>query len=587
MNSIPTCRLLTSAALALGLCLGSIGCGGSESGGNEGGNAAGTNAAGDGNSSDVEQGGLEGRPHAADAGDTLTIALIGDADSMLPMVGQSVNGSMVYDLLVPPATTSDFENGRIIFNPGLAKSYSWNDDHTELTYELKDDCYWDDDSGKVVNAEDIRYNYELIADPDVKSPRQNHVERLDPKNPVEVLDNFRVRFHFQYAYNEQTMLAHAGFNISPKHLLEKLDRASLISCDLSKKRAVGHGPFRFLKWDPKQSITIVRNPKSKTYAVPYVKRIVFKIIPEYQTRLVELKKGDIDMMDAVQEKDIEEVLSWGTVKLYERGYRFLDYVAWNMQNPLFAERDARRALTLAIDIERIIKTILTFGGKTYGTKAYSTFTPELSDYRVDDITLLPHDPTKAKTLLAGLGWKDTDNDGFLDKDGKRFEFVLVTNQGNPRRSDACVLIQEDLKKIGIKVNLEQREGVTFFDDLSKKNYEAALAGWSASLFPDPSDVWGSATETENRLFNFTAYSNARVDELIAKGLRTKDGAEEAKIWQEMQRIIYEDQPYTFLYWKTSTVPLHKRFRDYKPNVLSVLHGIENVWVPKAEQKSKH
>lgn len=530
---------------------------------------------------------LQDRPHAADAGDTLTIALVGDADTMLPMVGQSVNGSMIYDLLVPPVTTSDFVDGRIVFKPGIAKSWSWNEDRTELTYELKEDCVWDDNSGKVVTAEDIRYNYELIGDPEVKSPRQSHVERMDPKQPIEVLGDFKLRFHFQYPYNEQSMLAHAGFNISPKHLLETLDRASLLSSDLSKKRAVGHGPFRFLKWEPKQSVTIVRNPKSKTYAVPYLRRIVFKVIQEYQTQLVELKKGGIDMMEAVQEKDIEEVQSWGNVKLYERGYRFLDYVAWNAQNPLFEDKNARRALTLAIDIERIIKTILTFGGKTYATKAYSTFTPELADFRVADLQLLPHDPAKAKELLAGLGWKDSDGDGILDKDGKAFEFVLVTNQGNPRRADACVLIQEDLKKIGIKVNLEQRESVTFFDDLSKKQYDAALAGWSASLFPDPSNVWGSATETETRLFNFTAYSNPRVDELIAKGLKCKDGQEEAKIWQEMQRLVYEDQPYTFLYWKTSTVPLQKRFRDYKPNVLSVLHGIENVWVPKAEHKSKN
>lgn len=578
-------RLLSVLALALPLAF-TTACGGDDnsSGKSANGSDGPSNAQGGG---DVENDEYKKREHWEHAGDTLKIALIGDADGLLPLVSQNVNGSMVYDLIVPQITNSDFQDGRIIFNPGLAKSWTWNEDKTELTYELRDDCVWDDGSGKLVTAEDVKYTYEVIGDPDSKSPRQAHLERMHPDNPVEVIDQFKVRFNFQYPYNMQTMMAHAGFNISPKHWLEKADRKSLLSHEIHKQKAVGHGPFRFLSWTPKQSITIVRNKNCRNYPVPYLRRITFKIIPEYQTRLTELKKGDIDMMDAIQEKDIAEAKTWGHIKLYERGYRFLDYVAWNINNPLFAERDARRALTMSIDINRIIKNILSFDGKVYGTQAFSTFTPELKDFRVDDVKFLAHDPAKAKAMLATLGWTDTDGDGILDKDGKKFEFVLLTNAGNPRRADACVLIQEDLKKIGVKCNLEQREGVTFFDMLSKKDYEAALAGWSAGLFPDPSDVWGSATETEKRIFNFTGYSNAEVDALIKRGLRTADIAEEASCWKQLQKLIYEDQPYTFLYWKTSTVPLHKRFQDYKPNVLSVMHGIENVWVPKGEHKSKN
>ena len=528
-------RHLTVFASILTLLF-SMSCGTDEEAGRESGQGAGTESGQEAQKNSLAKHGTQNvdaesykqREHWADAGDTLTIGVLGDSDGMLPLVGQSVSGSRINDLTTPLLTASDFKNGRILYHPALAKSWSWNEDKTELTYELRDDAYWDDNSGLLVDAEDVRFTYELMRDPDVKSPRQAFMERMVDEDPVQVLGKFRVRFRFKYAYNLQTMMAHAGFNVAPKHLLEHAERKSLLSHEIHKKRGVGHGPFRFLSWTPKQEVVIVRNKKCRTYPVPYLRRIRFKVIPEYQTRLTELRKGGIDMMDAIQEKDIEDAQKWGNVKLYERGYRFLDYVAWNAKNPLFADREVRRALTMAIDIQRIVKNILSFGGKTYGQAAYSTFTPELKDFVVEDLELLPHSAQQALKTLHKLGWKDRDGDGVLDKDGKAFEFVMLTNTGNPRRQDACVLIQEDLKKIGIKCNLEQREGVTFFDLLSKKDFDAALAGWSAGLFPDPSDVWGSASETQKRVFNFTSYSNPKVDVLIDRELKTADAKLEAK-----------------------------------------------------------
>ncbi len=530
---------------------------------------------------------VESRPHLADAGDTLVYGVLQDADGLLPIVGQSVTGSTVFDLVTPVLTQSDFKNGRIVYEPGLATSWEWNADHTQLTYKLRDDVYWDDKPHTRVTAEDVRFTYELIGDPKVFSPRVSYLDRLDPKEPVTVLAEDLVRFNFRYAYNEQNMMAHAGFNVAPKHLLENAARDKLRSNPLNIRKAVGAGPFRMLKWEPKKQITIVRNKHCRIAPVPYIRRIVFKVIPEYQTLLTELRKGSIDMAESIQEKDIADAQKWGTVKLYKRGYRFLDYVAWNAENPLFADRAVRRALTMAIDIDRMIKNLLTFAGETHGTQAYSTFTPELTDFKDEDIQLLPFDPAQAKKILAAKGWVDSDGDGWLDKDGKRFEFTLLTNTGNPRRKDACELIQSDLKKIGIKANNELREGVLFFELLRKKKYEAALAGWSAGLFPDPSDVWVSATEEDPRPFNFTGYSNPTVDALIKKGLKTAVLADEAAIWKKVNRLIYEDQPYTFLFWKSAVMPVHKRFRGIKPNVLSTLHKVWDWWVPKSEHKYKY
>jgi peptide/nickel transport system substrate-binding protein len=138
----------------------------------------------------------------------------------------------------------------------------------------------------------------------------------------------------------------------------------------------------------------------------------------------------------------------------------------------------RRALTMAIDRDKIIGDVLTSEatGEAYGRPAVSTVTPTLCDAHNDDIAPLPYDPTAARAALAALGWEDSDGDGVLDKDGRSFSFTLATTAGVPRRSDAMVIIQSNLKQIGVEVKLETLEFNTFFERLRKKDYDASLAG---------------------------------------------------------------------------------------------------------------
>ncbi len=533
----------------------------------------------------MPQGDVVQRPHWADQGDSLIVAVSGDADGFLPIVQQLATGGAIMDLIMPSPTESTFEDGHLEMHPSVAERFEFSDDRRHLTYWFRKDLRWTD--GHPITARDMAFAYELYRDPVVGSPRRPYTDNFDPKEPWTLIDDYTIRFNFKFAYNRETMLAHAGLTLVPEHLLKNADRMRLRSHPLHIRKPVGHGPFVLTRWRRNQEIVISRWPGVKTTPVPYLRRIIFKIVPEYQTQLTELETGKIDMMETVQEKDFATVRKWGHVRLYRRGFRFLDYVAWNLANPLFKDRRVRRALTMSIDIPKIIATLLTFDGVTHGIQAYSTFTPELKDYYEPDFPFLPYDPEKAKKLFAEAGWRDSDGDGILDKDGRKFEFTLVTNTGNPRRAEAVQLIERDLKKVGVIAHLDYREPVTFFEELRKRDYEAALAGWSAGLFPDPSDIWMSETKEKPRPFNFTGYSNPKVDELIRKGLREPDKEKEARIWKEMNRLIYEDQPYTFLYWKTVHFALHKRFRDVQPNILSVLYHVYDWWVPKAEHKYKY
>ena len=444
---------------------------------------------------------------------------------------------------------------------------------------------WDD--GKPLTAEDLAFSYELIRDPKVVSPRRPYTDNMDPKEPWTVLDPYTIRFNFQFAYNPQTMMAHAGMNPVPKHLLENADRSHLRQSPLNIKMPVGHGPFRLLDWKRGESIRITKNPRCKTVGVPHIQRIEARIIKEYATQMAELEKGTVDLMEGIQIKDLERVRAIPHVKVYRRGYRFMDYIAWNQQNPLFKDRRVRRALTMSLDIPKFIRSYLTTkSGEVTAVPAYSTITPELTDYRDDDFELIPYDAEKAKGLLAEAGWTDSDGDGILDKDGKKFVFTMHTNSGNNRRKKMGVVVKAELAKIGIHVNLEYLEANTFFGNLRKKKYEAAIAGWSAGLFPDPADMWMTSTKEKPRAFNFTGYSNPEADRIMREIRKTADLEKEQKLMKQLQKIIYDDQPYTFLFWRAEYFALHKRFHGVKPNVLSVLYRVEDWWVPKAEQKYK-
>jgi peptide/nickel transport system substrate-binding protein len=241
---------------------------------------------------------------------------------------------------------------------------------------------------------------------------------------------------------------------------------------------------------------------------------------------------------------------------------------------------------MAIDREELIEALLTsrVTGECYGRDAIGTITPALCDWYNHDVVPLPFDVAASKALFAEAGWRDTDGDGWLDRDGRRFEFKLATNAGNKRREQATVIIQAQLQKVGVKADIDYVETTTFFEQARQRDYEAMLAGWSAALLVDPTNVWHSDAPERRYEFNFVSYSNPEVDRLIDEALEALDPAEaQAKI-REMQALIHADQPYTFLYWRDDLVGVHARFRDVKIDILSLLNDLHLWWVPERLQK---
>jgi peptide/nickel transport system substrate-binding protein len=254
-------------------------------------------------------------------------------------------------------------------------------------------------------------------------------------------------------------------------------------------------------------------------------------------------------------------------------------------HPLFGDPAVRRALTKAIDIDKLIGDLLTSEatGEKYGKPAVSTITPELCNAHANEVERLPYNVQMAKAELEALGWKDTNGDGTIDKDGKEFSFTLQTNSENQRRAKAAIIVQANLKDIGVDMQIERVEFNTFSEKHRKKDFDATLGGWSAGLFVDPTVIWHSGIDYQ---FNFVSYQNPEVDALMERGLKEPDPAVSNPIWKELQAKIYEDQPYTFLYWRDEIVALSGRFENARIDVLSPYGDLHKWDVPADKVKYK-
>jgi len=228
------------------------------------------------------------------------------------------------------------------------------------------------------------------------------------------------------------------------------------------------------------------------------------------------------------------------------------YIGYNLRNPLFQDPRVRRALGMAIDVDQIIRYVL-YGEGERITGPY----PKNTQWYDSTVAPLPYDPEGAARLLAELGWKKN-ADGWLEKDGRLFEFNLITNNGNPIRKAILTIAQNAWRKLGIKSNTQLFEWAVFLQDfINPGRFDAVVLGWSMGVDPDLYQIWHSSQTGPNQL-NFVGYRNPEADRLIVRIRREYDPAEQRRLAHALHRLIARDQPYTFLYARRVTEVLDRK-----------------------------
>jgi len=501
-------------------------------------------------------------------GDSIVVGSIGDASNLIPMLASDATSHQIAGLIYNGLVKYDRDLNLV---GDLAESWDISEDGLTITFHLRKGVLWQD--GKEFTAEDVLFGYRTIIDP--KTPTAYAGDFLEVKN-AEAVDPYTFRVVYKEPF-APALSSWTNLVVLPKHLLEGKD---ITKSSLTRK-PVGMGPFRLAKWNTQEKIVLVANP-DYFEGRPYLDRYIMRVIPDPATMFLELKSGGLDWM-GLSPIQYQRQTDTPFFKENFKKYKYLSfsytYLGYNLKNPLFKDKRVRQAISYAIDKEEIIRGVLL----GYGTVATGPYKPDAWYYN-PNVRRYPFDPEKAKSLLAEAGWVDRDGDGWLDRDGRRFSFTVITNQGNSLRDKTAQIIQFRLKKIGIEMKIRQIEWTAFINEfIDKRRFEAVILGWTLGQDPDIYDIWHSSKTGEKEL-NFIGYKNKEVDDLLIKGRRTFDRKERKKIYDRIQEILAEDQPYTFLYVPMALPVIHKRFKGIDPAPAGITHNFIRWWVPKNEQK---
>ena len=417
-----------------------------------------------------------------------------------------------------------------------------------VVFRLHDDVRWHD--GAPFTSRDVKFTYEAMMDDRVASPRKPDYELV---LTVETPDARTVRVVYRRPFSPA--LESWMMSVLPAHLLADVppDQWPLTF----NRTPVGTGPFKFAEWKTNQFVRVARN-EDYFKGLPHLDGIVFRTLPDPLTLRLAFETRQVDFWSA-------DPWAVGSFRADERFTLFTspsnsyNYVGWNLRRPMFQDLRVRRALAHAVNIDQMIRYIL-YG---YGTQSTGIFTPEMWFFN-PRVQPLAYDPEAARQLLDEAGWVPGE-DGIRVKDGLRFAFTLITNNGNVIRSDIATLVQENLRAIGIEVTVEMYEWAVFLKRfVNQGEFDAVVLGWALGQGFDQFQIWHSSQAEPERL-NMVGYQSKEADRLLESVREEFDRDEIIRQCGQLQQLIYDDQPYLFLFVPEGTSVMWKdAFRVKRP-----------------------
>jgi len=528
---------------------------------------------------------------AAETGGRLILAISAEPPSLNPITCNEATATDIYGRCQSALAEPDLSAPEEL-RPMLAEKWEISPDHLQYRIFLRKGVKWQDFTdpvtGKVfrdreVTAKDFAFHVQVIQDPAVNcAPLRSYYQDL---KSVEVLNDyeFTVTWSKPFFGSKSATL---GLTPLPRHFHCAEDGSfdgRKFNDDHRRNRIiVGCGPYRFRSWESDKRIVLERNDTFFGNALGVgasIQTVVYEVIKHPNTRFQSLLAGELDLLTLTPEQWFNRtdvpLFTSGKLKKYRYLLPSYNYIGYNQKNPLFQDKRVRRALTMLIDRERIRRDIY----KGLAEPAVCPFFP-LSRYVPKDLKPLPYDVPEAKRLLAEAGWRDTNGDGILEKDGKPFTFTMLQIASHPIQERMMPMLKEFFAAAGVDMRLQIVEWSVCIERLNRRNYDACSLGWSSSFDPDPYQVWHSSQCGENGS-NHISYRNRELDALIEELRRTFDPDLRVQLTRRIARLIHEEQPYTFLFFSYSLAAVSGRYR----NVRVFPGGIETLlfWTPRSEQ----
>lgn len=530
---------------------------------------------------------------AAQVGGRLIQATQADTANINPLINSEATARIFNSLCIPQLAERNYAKPEV-YQPVLAESWTISADHKIYRIKLRKGIYWDDFSDPVtgkqhrdveVTAEDFKFFVDVVKNPKVNcEPQRVYYQDLES---VTVINKYELEVRWSKEYFG-SLASTLELSPLPRQLYwdydGPFDGEKFNDDHIRNRMIVGCGAYQFVRWDKDRRVIFRRNPRyigNLFGAAPAIETLVFEIIKHPNTRFQALLSGDLDLLGLTPDQWVqraeEKQFRDGTLQRYKYLGRPYYYIGWNLRNPLFADARVRRALTMLIDREKILKDVY-FGLAEIVTGPFVLH----SAYTDAAIKPWPFDPAAAKKLLAEAGWKDEDGDGILEKDGKKFTFTMLQIATSAIQQKMMPIIKETLAAAGIDMKIQNVEWSVYVQRLEEQSFEACSLGWTAPFDPDPYQIWHSSQADLKGSSNHIGFKNAEADRIIEELRTTFDMKKRVELAHRFCRLLHEEQPYTFLFSPYDLVAISKRYR----NVREFQTGIPDslMWVPVAEQK---
>ncbi|MFZ3065168.1 MAG: ABC transporter substrate-binding protein [Nitrospirota bacterium] len=461
--------------------------------------------------------------------------------------------------------------------PELAEKWEISPDNRTFTFHLRKDVLWHKAQGsaedRYLSADDIIFTYNIMMHPKTITPLKLRYEFIQEAKKI---DSHAVQFVLKRPI--LNALAKFTFKIIPKHGPQNPE--FLTRDDPFVQNPVGTGPY-YLKTVTSDGEIVLLSNENYFKGRPHIDKLIAKPFADQNIMTQALMFNAIDMMVLVNPRNIPEIEGDKRFIMYPYNALSYSFFGYNLKNPFLADKKVRKAFTYAINRQEMLESF--FNGR--GTIISGPFAPGSWAYNLD-IKPLSYDPAKAKELLAEAGFKDSNGDGIVEKDGKPFTAVMKVPIEKESEAVKRVVLafQNYLKNVGVDVKVEFREWQAWKEDVfAEGNFDIVFASW---VFDDSADISslfhsGEIGQWKN---NFSGYSNPDVDALIAESKLTLDFEKRRTINQKLHAMLADENPYTFLWTLTNYASVQKKVRKVEIHPYKFFSFADEWFIPEADQK---
>ena len=543
-------------------------------------------------------------------GDYVVARIINEPESLIPILGSDPVQEQIDSYIYESLNDVDKETYEQI--PGLAELPEISNDGLTYTFKMKKNRTFSD--REPITGEDVIFTFKTVKNPLIYTMGLR--DYIEPVKFVELVNNDKYTIKITLNKpNWRAMHLISNLQILPQHIFDPndytgridwnvlKDSSSAVNDKYSKKLAeffnseevylknefvIGSGPYMLEKWDMGDKITLKRNEKYNGSRSSYPDKIIFKYIQDNSFALVQAMNKEIDVMYVIPPSDFyvnfTEPEKFNFVK-NEPAEPSYTYLGWNELNPIFADKKVRKALTYLVDRNSLIKNMLFGGAITIQSPVFY----KNEKYINIELKEIEFDPEKAKELLFEAGWIDTDNNGILDKiiEGKNteFKFTFLLNE-NPIRKKIIDALKVPFKEAGILFEIKTVPWDQYLDRTTTHEFDATYGAWTVPpMYVDPYNIFHSS-QSEGFGSNFISFKNDMNDRMIEEYRNENDEVKRIEILKKWQELIYDEQPYTFL-WSTKGRYINDtRFKNVRWYSDSFSPSFNEWWVPKDKQKYK-